>query len=81
MGLLIAPFIGKADSNQLSETTKLKIELLKVRTQFAQCQANLSGAQLTLEQSKLIGEARKELDAKETDIFDWDKLSFASAIK
>lgn len=72
---LIVPIIGEVE---LSEVTKLKIENLKLKTQVAQLQSNIASCTLTVEQAKLLEVLRKELDAKETDTFDWNNLSFNS---
>lgn len=56
---------------QLSELSRLRAENLKLKAQLNSC--SLSVEQINLEMS-----FRKELDAKETDAFNWTSFTFTN---
>lgn len=83
---LTSAYGAAAQDVKLSELSKLKVENLKLKAVVAQCKSDMAGKDATIasfelsaEQKKLLDEFRKELNAEETDIFDWNSLTFKPA--
>lgn len=77
------PLVGIEKKPELTELQKLKAENLKLKVALAQTQATLQDREnklvsyeLSSEQAKLVEEYRKQLNAKENEVFDWEKLVF-----
>lgn len=71
------------DKTQLNELQKLKAENFQLKVKVASCNATLTdrenrltSIELTNEQSKLVEEFRKSLNAQDTDTFDWSTFTF-----
>ena len=71
--IMIVITVKAQDNKQLSEISKLRAENFKLKAQLNQCS-------LTTEQNILISTFRKELNAKDSDSFDWSSLTFNPTI-
>jgi len=78
LAILTLSYVVTHGEAELTESQKLKAENWKLKAQLTQCNINITQAQLKSEQEQLINEYRKQLNAKETDKFDWNSLTFTS---
>lgn len=80
--ILVLLSIAYANENrELSELSKLKAENFKLRTQLVQCSIKVQDTSLASEQAQLIDQFRKELNADNEQVFDWNSLTFNSKSK
>ena|ERR1700752_3802275 len=68
--------ILKGEDKGLTELQKIKAENIKLKTQMLQCQVQIANSQLESEKSGLVIELRKQLGAKNEEVFDWNTLTF-----
>lgn len=76
MVLSIVPTIA---DEKLSELNALRAENWKLKYQLVKNSCDSQLSQLDKEQKELIDSFRKELNAKETDSWDWISSSFKSS--
>ena len=59
-----------------AENFQLKVTIAQLRSQLQERDNKLASLELTTEQQKLLDEFRKQLNAKEDEVFDWNTLTF-----